>query len=110
MSQLIMSRRTLLRGLGTAIALPVLDAMIPTRLLGADAKAAAKAGLSAARKNDVPATNVSAPAARYSGPVVRSTPPSTSRRNVRPRASRQSRSCEIFGSMSRRKLCPPKPG
>ena len=43
MSQLIMSRRTMLRGLGTAIALPVLDSMIPTRLLGADAKAAAKA-------------------------------------------------------------------
>ena len=43
MSQLIMSRRTLLRGLGTALALPVLDAMIPTRLLGAEAKAAAKA-------------------------------------------------------------------
>lgn len=33
----------MLRGLGTAIALPVLDSMIPTRLLGAEAKAAAKA-------------------------------------------------------------------
>ncbi|MES1167338.1 MAG: DUF1552 domain-containing protein [Pseudomonadota bacterium] len=43
MSQLIMSRRTMLRGLGTAIALPVLDSMIPTRMRGADAKAAAKA-------------------------------------------------------------------
>jgi hypothetical protein len=43
MSQLIMSRRTMLRGLGTAIALPVLDSMIPTRLVGADAKAAAQA-------------------------------------------------------------------
>ncbi|HWA09540.1 MAG TPA: DUF1552 domain-containing protein [Opitutaceae bacterium] len=43
MSQLIMSRRTLLRGLGTAIALPVLDSMIPTRLYSAEAKAAAKA-------------------------------------------------------------------
>jgi hypothetical protein len=43
MSNLIMSRRTLLRGLGTAIALPVLDSMIPGRLLGAEAKAAAKA-------------------------------------------------------------------
>lgn len=45
MSQFLMSRRTLLRGLGTAIALPVLDSMIPTRLLGAEAKAAAKAAL-----------------------------------------------------------------
>lgn len=43
MSQMIMSRRTLLRGLGTAIALPVLDSMIPTRLSGAEARAAAKA-------------------------------------------------------------------
>jgi Protein of unknown function (DUF1552) len=43
MSELILSRRTMLRGLGTAIALPVLDSMIPTRLLGAEAKAAAKA-------------------------------------------------------------------
>ncbi|HWA08581.1 MAG TPA: DUF1552 domain-containing protein [Opitutaceae bacterium] len=43
MSELIMSRRTLLRGLGTALALPVLDSMIPGRLLGAEAKAAAKA-------------------------------------------------------------------
>ncbi|HVZ64104.1 MAG TPA: DUF1552 domain-containing protein [Opitutaceae bacterium] len=43
MSQLIMSRRTMLRGLGTAIALPVLDAMIPGRLAGAEAKAAVKA-------------------------------------------------------------------
>jgi Protein of unknown function (DUF1552) len=43
MSQMIMSRRTMLRGLGTAIALPVLDSMIPTRLFGAEAKAAAKA-------------------------------------------------------------------
>lgn len=43
MSQMILSRRTMLRGLGTAIALPVLDSMIPTRLLGAEAKAAAKA-------------------------------------------------------------------
>ncbi len=42
MSNLIMSRRTLLRGLGTVMALPVLDSMVPTRLLGADAKAAAK--------------------------------------------------------------------
>jgi hypothetical protein len=33
----------MLRGLGTAIALPVLDSMIPTRLLGSEAKAAAKA-------------------------------------------------------------------
>lgn len=33
----------MLRGLGTAIALPVLEAMIPTRLFGAEAKAAAKA-------------------------------------------------------------------
>ena len=43
MSQLIMSRRTMLRGLGTAIALPVLESMIPTRLFGDEAKAAAKA-------------------------------------------------------------------
>ena len=43
MSQLIMSRRTMLQGLGTAIALPVLDSMIPTRLCGAEAKAAAQA-------------------------------------------------------------------
>ncbi|MEO6567603.1 MAG: DUF1552 domain-containing protein [Opitutaceae bacterium] len=43
MSQTIMSRRTLLRGLGTAIALPVLESMIPTRLVGAEAKAATKA-------------------------------------------------------------------
>lgn len=35
-----MSRRTMLRGLGTAIALPMLEAMIPSRLLGAEAKAA----------------------------------------------------------------------
>lgn len=42
MSQMIMSRRTLLRGLGTALALPVLDSVIPTRLLSAEAKAAAK--------------------------------------------------------------------
>jgi len=32
----------MLRGLGTAIALPVLDSMIPTRVFGAEAKAAAK--------------------------------------------------------------------
>ena len=38
-----MSRRTMLRGLGTAIALPVLDAMIPTRLFSAESKEAAKA-------------------------------------------------------------------
>jgi hypothetical protein len=43
MSDLIMSRRTLLRGLGTAIALPVLDSMIPSRLLGVEATTAAKA-------------------------------------------------------------------
>src|SRR5476649_2767766 len=43
MSELILSRRTMLRGLGAAIALPVLDSMIPTRLFGAEAKAAAKA-------------------------------------------------------------------
>ena len=43
MSELILSRRTMLRGLGTAIALPVLDSMIPTRLYSAEAKAAAKA-------------------------------------------------------------------
>lgn len=43
MSQTIMSRRTMLRGLGTAIALPVLESMIPTRLFGAEAKAAAAA-------------------------------------------------------------------
>jgi len=43
MSQLIMSRRTMLRGLGTAIALPVLESMVPTRLFGADAKTAAQA-------------------------------------------------------------------
>jgi hypothetical protein len=42
MNDLIMSRRTLLRGLGTALALPVLDSMIPTRLLGVEAKTAAK--------------------------------------------------------------------
>ena len=49
MSQLIMSRRTMLRGLGTAMALPVLDSMIPSRLIGADAKAAAKAALAPKR-------------------------------------------------------------
>ena len=43
MSQPIMSRRTMLRGLGTAIALPVLESMVPTRLFGADAKTAAQA-------------------------------------------------------------------
>ncbi|MEO5957692.1 MAG: DUF1552 domain-containing protein [Opitutaceae bacterium] len=43
MSQSLMSRRTMLRGLGTAIALPVLESMIPTRLCGAEAKAAAQA-------------------------------------------------------------------
>lgn len=35
-----LSRRTLLRGLGTAIALPLLDSMSPTRLLTANASAA----------------------------------------------------------------------
>src|SRR5665213_2850717 len=49
MSQLILSRRTMLRGLGTAIALPVLDAMIPTRLYSAEAKAAAKAAVAPKR-------------------------------------------------------------
>lgn len=34
-----LDRRTVLRGLGTAIALPVLDAMLPTRLLSAAAVA-----------------------------------------------------------------------
>ena len=33
-----LSRRTLLRGLGTAVALPTLDAMSSTRLLAAAAK------------------------------------------------------------------------
>ncbi len=36
-----LSRRTLLRGMGTAIALPLLDCMSPTRLLTASASAAA---------------------------------------------------------------------
>ncbi len=45
MSKLIMSRRTLLRGLGTAVALPFLESMVPSRrLLGAEAAAAATAG------------------------------------------------------------------
>lgn len=43
MSKLIMSRRTLLRGMGTAIALPFLESMIPTRrLFAAEAGAGAK--------------------------------------------------------------------
>ncbi len=39
-----LSRRTLLRGLGTAISLPLLDCMSPTRLLTANAAAAESAG------------------------------------------------------------------
>jgi hypothetical protein len=50
MSKLIMSRRTMLRGLGTAIALPVLDAMMPTQAFGADAKAAAAKAAAAPRR------------------------------------------------------------
>jgi hypothetical protein len=41
MKDLRLSRRTVLRGLGTAIALPWLEAMLPRTLLGAPAKAAA---------------------------------------------------------------------
>src|SRR4051794_24717642 len=39
-----LSRRTMLRGLGTAMALPLLDAMIPHTIGGGIARAAAEAG------------------------------------------------------------------
>lgn len=45
MNKTLMSRRTMLRGLGTVMALPLLETMMPvTRLLGAEAAAAAIAG------------------------------------------------------------------
>ena len=43
MSKQTISRRTLLRGLGTAIALPMLEAMIPSRAMGAETDTAAGA-------------------------------------------------------------------
>src|SRR5437870_13349605 len=42
----LLSRRTMLRGLGAAVALPVLDSMLATHALGAAAEKAAAAGKS----------------------------------------------------------------
>ena len=41
----MITRRTVLKGLGTAVALPFLEAMMPTRAMGATTAAAAKAAM-----------------------------------------------------------------
>ena len=72
--------------------------------------ASTNAFLSAALKNAVPHTKVSAPTSRHSRPVSALMPPSTSMRSESPRALRQPSSVEIFSSTSRRNDWPPNPG